>query len=132
MPEFVTLQRDTWLAGGVPRTGCHLILDGETELPLTVTKVESFLRHYPRFIGMQRITEPVVIAQKGGCCGMVIIAESHVSVHSRGHAAMVDVFSCVGLDTALAIQGIERLLGLKNYKAQTIPRPMPPAATYTS
>ena len=106
------------------REGCHLILDGETEQPLTVTKVESFLRHYPRFIGMQRITEPVVIAQQGGCCGIVIIAESHVSVHTRGCAAMVDVFSCIGLDTALAIQGIERLLGVRNYKVQTIPRVM--------
>ena len=130
MPQFVTLQRDTGPTGGVPRTGCHLILDGETDRPLTMTKVERFLRHYPRFIGMRRITEPVVIGQKGGCCGYVIIAESHISVHSRGHAAMVDVFSCIGLNTALAIQGIERLLGLKNHKAQTIPRPMSPAASY--
>ena len=106
------------------REGCHLILDGETEQPLTVTKVESFLRHYPRFIGMQRITEPVVIAQQGGCCGMVIIAESHVSVHTRGCAVMVDVFSCIGLDTPVAIRGVERLLGVRNYRVQTIARLM--------
>ena len=111
------------------RPGCHLILDGETTEPLTAAKVERFLRHFPTLIKMRRITEPLVVDQDGGCCGVVIIAESHISVHTRGHRVMVDVFSCIGLDTALAIQGIERLLGLKRYRAQTIPRPMPAPAS---
>ena len=110
------------------REGCHLILDGETEQPLTVTKVERFLRHYPRFIGMQRITEPVVIVQRGGCCGIVIIAESHVSIHSRERKVMVDVFSCVGLDVSAATKGLVRLLGLVEYDVRAIPRPMPAPA----
>jgi len=106
--------------------GVHLIIDGQTAIPLTVSKVERFLRHFPRLIGVRRITEPEVVLVRGGLCGLVVIAQSHISVHTQRCTVWADIFSCLGFDTDCAFQAAQRLLGLVECRATVIERPMPP------
>jgi len=94
--------------------GMHLVLDGTTATPLSSHQIERFLRHFPRYIGMKRITEPVVIAA------------SHISVHTQGNRVWVDVFSCVGLDLEPTVRGVVQLLCLTQHRFQTVARVMPP------
>ena len=108
-------------------TGVHLILDGETAMPLCASTVERFLRHFPRYIEMRRITDPVVVAVEGGLCGIVVIAASHISVHTQGCRIWVDIFSCIGLDVETATRGVVRLLRLGRYHVRALPRVMPPS-----
>ena len=69
--------------------------------------VESFLDRCPDDMGMTKIMPPQVYTYRGrepkdwGVSGFVLIAESHISVHTfpeRGYLN-VDVFSCKDFDT---------------------------------
>ena len=112
--------------------GVHLLLDGATATPLPAARVKRFLFHFPRLIGVRRITEPVVVTQNGGVCGIVVIAASHISVHTQGIRVWVDCFSCLGFNEEATESGIERLLGLVHWQTKLIPRPMPAAASWTA
>lgn len=70
----------------------------------------KILNELPDKIGMTKITQPYVFRYSGlvpedkGITGMVIIAESHISVHTfqeKGHA-FIDVFSCKNFDCEYA------------------------------
>jgi S-adenosylmethionine decarboxylase len=66
------------------------------------------LRALPAELGLTRIGEPVVSAQEGGgVAGVVLLAESHASLHAVPHAGTLfaDVFSCApfSADAALAV-----------------------------
>jgi S-adenosylmethionine decarboxylase len=72
--------------------------------------VESFLDRCPDDMGMTKIIPPQVYTYRGkepkdwGVSGFVLIAESHISVHTfpeRGYLN-VDVFSCKDFDTDAA------------------------------
>ena len=59
-----------------------------------------------------------------GVSGVVIIAESHLTVHTwpeHGYAA-VDVFSCGDLDLAAGLAVLERAYGADRVRKQEIPR----------
>jgi len=107
--------------------GVHLVIDGQTAIPLTVSKVERFLRHFPRLVGVRRITDPEVVLVRGGLCGIVIIAQSHISVHTQGCNVWTDIFSCLGFDTDCALHAAQRLLDVVECRFTVIERPMPPA-----
>ena len=93
--------------------GPHLMLDlseCEQERISDLRFVFDFLNTLPEEIGMQKITQPYVFPYKGikpednGITGFVIIAESHLSVHTfveKGYA-FVDLFSCKPFDTDMA------------------------------
>ena len=70
----------------------------------------DFLNTIPEKIGMNKITQPYVFPYEGvrpednGITGFVVIAESHLSVHTfveKGYA-FVDLFSCKPFDTDMA------------------------------
>ena len=72
----------------------------------------NFLKILPEVIGMTPITQPYVFPYSGlvpedkGITGILIIAESHLSVHSfeeKGYC-FIDIFSCKPFDFELAIQ----------------------------
>jgi len=77
----------------------------------------EFLNKTPDTIGMTKITQPHVFPYEGlvpgdrGITGTVIIAESHLSVHSfeeKGYV-FIDVFSCKPFNIELALSEIQRL-----------------------
>ena len=69
----------------------HLVIDGfggNTDKMWDQDLVRDFLTDYPANLGMNRITEPKVLEYNGpvvedaGVSGFVIIAESHISIHT--------------------------------------------------
>jgi S-adenosylmethionine decarboxylase len=87
----------------------------------------KFLKEMPEMIGMTPITQPYVFPYAGlvpedkGITGIVIIAESHISVHSfedKGWT-FIDVFSCKPFDTELCQKYILELFKPGNFKIST-------------
>ena len=72
----------------------------------------DYLKNIPELIQMTPITQPYVFPYEGlvpedkGITGIVIIAESHISVHSfedKGYC-FIDIFSCKPFDYERAIE----------------------------
>lgn len=72
----------------------------------------DYLKNLPELIHMTPITQPYVFPYSGlvpedkGITGIVIIAESHISIHSfeeKGYS-FIDIFSCKDMDVERAIQ----------------------------
>ena len=93
--------------------GPHLMLDlrkCEANKLNSVAFVFSILSDLPNLIGMTKITQPYVFPYEGvvpedkGVTGIVIIAESHISVHTfeKKDYVFVDVFSCKDFDVEVA------------------------------
>jgi len=62
-----------------------------------------------------------------GVSGTVVIAESHLSVHTWpevGYVA-VDIYTCGGLDPRAAIEDLGRSLGARSYRKQEVVRGLP-------
>jgi S-adenosylmethionine decarboxylase len=95
--------------------GPHLTFDGSRCPVRRLDRFEAlydFLHHFPDRIGMTRIMPPYVLRQAdGGLAGFVLIAESHVSVHTfpAARRVMVDVFSCRSFDVEIAVAELKSL-----------------------
>ena len=98
----------------------HLVIDGYGCDPGQLADMEHvrrFLNAYPDAIGMTKISVPSVQTYRGpvpedwGVSGFVIIAESHISVHTFPDRAYVnvDVFSCKEFDAERALKEIRAL-----------------------
>lgn len=70
--------------------------------------IRQILMEMPEFIGMHRISDPQVTEysgregsfDRGGISGFVLLAESHISIHTfpQDEFASVDIFSCKDFD----------------------------------
>ncbi|OGY45294.1 MAG: S-adenosylmethionine decarboxylase proenzyme [Candidatus Buchananbacteria bacterium RIFCSPHIGHO2_01_FULL_39_14] len=86
--------------------GPHLMLEGygcDRKKLLDMRRVFKFLNNLPNLIGMHKISTPYVIDYDGGekpkdwgFSGMVLIAESHISIHTfpEKNFVSIDVYSC--------------------------------------
>jgi S-adenosylmethionine decarboxylase len=111
----------------------HLALDayGVDEKVLADEKlVESFLERCPDNIGMTKITVPQVYNYRGkkpkdwGVSGFVLIAESHISVHTfpeRGYLN-VDIFSCKDFDIEAAERDVRDAFDAEQVKVWIMER----------
>ncbi len=111
----------------------HLTIDGfggDRERLSSESLVLSLLERYPSEISMTQIAPPVVYRYSGekpedwGVSGFVLIAESHIAVHTfveRGYV-WVDVFSCKEFDTDGATDKIIEAFGLTEIKKQVLER----------
>lgn len=111
----------------------HLVIDGyrgdKTKM-WDVERVRDFLLDCPETLGMTRITEPKVLeynapkAQDSGVSGFVIIAESHISVHTFPHRDYVniDIFSCLPFDHQRALANAKSLFELEELKTWLLNR----------
>lgn len=93
--------------------GPHLMLDLNECNPDVLDNLDAcftLLNELPPKIGMHKITQPYVFRYQGrfpgdeGITGVVIIAESHISLHTypQKKFVFVDLFSCKEFDTQLA------------------------------
>lgn len=89
--------------------GPHLMLDLKGCNPTKLANLElifSVLNDLPEIIHMNKITQPYVFPYSGlvpedkGITGFVVIAESHISIHTfqEKSYAFVDIFSCKDFD----------------------------------
>ena len=111
----------------------HLIVDGYGSDPVTLQDedlVYRFLDECPDRIGMTKMVAPQVYTYRGrvpedwGISGFVLIAESHISVHTfpdRGYLN-IDVFSCKSFDAPETVSYIEEFFGLAETRVSTLER----------
>ncbi len=102
--------------------GPHLMLDlNECDIDRLrdLPFIFNLLNNLPDEIGMTKITQPYVFPYEGlvpddeGITGTVIIAESHISVHTfpRKRYCFVDLFSCKTFDVDRARQRLIEAFG---------------------
>lgn len=111
----------------------HLVIDGyagDTGKMWDKELVRNFLINYPDNLGMTRITEPNVLEYNGpkiedaGVSGFVIIAESHISIHTFPYRNYVniDIFSCKSFDNEQATRDAKELFDLTDMKTWLLDR----------
>ncbi len=111
----------------------HLIVDGyggDVRKMQDLETVYNFLDGYPAQIGMTKIAPPYVFRYIGtkpqdwGISGFVLIAESHISIHTFPDRAYVniDMFSCKEFDAEKAISDLQEALGLEKVRTRVLDR----------
>ena len=111
----------------------HLVIDGygaEDALLGNPDAIYQFLDEYPDAIGMTKVTPPHVYIYAGqnpedvGVSGFVIIAESHISIHTfpKRRYVNIDVFSCKDFDTVRALAELKGRFGLQSVRSWTLER----------
>lgn len=111
----------------------HLVIDGyhgDFAKMWDVERVRAFLTDCPAALGMTRITEPHVLeydapkSEDSGVTGFVIIAESHISIHTFPHRDYVniDIFSCQSFDHHRALAEAKELFQLGEVKTWLLDR----------
>jgi len=114
--------------------GPHLMVDGYNgnfEALASVEAIANFLDTLPAEIGMTKIMPPYVFKYDGGdkpedwgVSGFVIIAESHISIHTfpeKGYFS-IDIFSCKDFDIPVALEIIKSFFGTEDLEVQTTSR----------
>jgi S-adenosylmethionine decarboxylase len=101
----------------------HLVVDGyggDADALKNTDLIYEFLDTLPDRIGMTKMIPPQVYTYHGqkphdwGVSGFVLIAESHISVHTfpdRQHVN-IDIFSCKSFDTDACSKIVESTFGL--------------------
>lgn len=111
----------------------HLVIDGfggDVQKMWDLELVRHFLTNCPAKLGMNRITEPKVLEYNGpveddaGISGFVIIAESHISIHTFPYRKYVniDIFSCKSFDNVRALADAKALFDLQEVKTWLLDR----------
>lgn len=137
-PNEVIRQR-RWIMSVRPRIkpenafGLHLTLDGyegnQGQLA-NLDAVYEFLEHCPDLIHMTKIMPPYVFKYHGkvpedwGVSGFVLIAESHISLHTfpeRGYLSL-DIFSCKDFKHGVAVEYVTELFGLTRHELNLLDR----------
>lgn len=111
----------------------HLIIEGRggdwhklQDLPALYELLDTL----PGRINMTKIMPPIVTRYVGvtpedwGISGFVMIAESHISVHTfpERHEVSIDVFSCKEFDPARACQLLSEAFGLEEVETCVLRR----------
>ena len=119
----------------VTQFGEHITLDGyngDSKLLDSKEIVTSVLYNLPKKLGMNILTEPLVVSapdtglkDPGGWSGFVIIAESHISIHTfpkRGFIS-ADIYTCKnGMDTQIVIDFFTNSFKLTDIETNIIKR----------
>ncbi|HPZ81123.1 MAG TPA: S-adenosylmethionine decarboxylase [Candidatus Atribacteria bacterium] len=113
--------------------GMHLVLDGNCQDSLIIgdlNGVRQFLDQFPDEMGMTKVLPPYVFQyqssspQDSGISGIVIIAESHISIHTfpaRNYLS-VDIFSCKAFDVDEAVHKVVSYFNLVEHSYQVFDR----------
>lgn len=111
----------------------HLTIDGSGGSPEKLASeelVRGLLDRYPESIGMTKIAPPFVQRYVGskpedwGVSGFVLIAESHIAVHTFPERGLVwiDVFSCKSFDEEQAVRGVTEAFKLQGTRTCLLER----------
>ena len=130
--EWPDSRPDRWRTG---RFGWHLTLDGYGGDPARLGNpalVRTWLDALPDALGMTKLIEPCLVEvgarnekDPGGITGFVLIAQSHLSVHTFPRRGFVsaDVFTCQDdLDHESIRQSLIETFRLGDVESNLIPR----------
>ena len=114
--------------------GMHLMVDGygcDRSRLEDLSLIYNFLSEYPAHMGMTKIMPPYVFRYDGanspedwGISGFVLIAESHISIHTfpdKGYLSL-DIFSCKNFDAARAIAYVEKMFAVAKSETKVLDR----------
>lgn len=113
--------------------GMHLTLDGYDCNPERLANLDSiyeFLDRCPDLISMTKIMPPYVfkyqahVPEDSGLSGFVLIAESHISVHTypeKGYLSL-DIFSCKDFNHHQAVAYATELFGISRHELNLLNR----------
>ena len=113
--------------------GPHLMLDGygcaKAKLE-DLNLIYRILDELPARIGMTKIMPPYVFKYSGlkpedwGLSGFVLIAESHVSIHTfpEKNFVSVDIFSCKAFDAEFSADYMKAAFGMAKIETNVIDR----------
>ena len=113
--------------------GPHLILEAygcPTDLLADVTLVSKTLDNYPEQLAMTKIMPPYVFKYQGtvpydwGVSGVVMIAKSHISIHTFAQKEFVvlDIFSCKDFDVDEAVAECRNIFKPKSFEKRVLMR----------
>jgi len=113
--------------------GVHLMLDGygcKRETLVDIQYIYDFLDKYPEEMEMTKIMPPYVFRYEGlipedwGISGFVLIAESHISIHTFPEKLYlsVDIFSCKPFDTQKAINTLKEYFSIQKAEIHVLDR----------
>ena len=108
----------------------HLVIDGyggDQQKMWDADLVRGFLETYPAKLGMTRVSEAQVSCWEEpdpGLSGFVVIAESHICIHTFPHRdyVNVDIFSCKPFDSQRALEDVVSLFSLGKVKTWILER----------
>jgi S-adenosylmethionine decarboxylase len=113
--------------------GQHLMLDGYGCPYKNLTdldRIYEFLNQCPDLIHMTKIMPPYAFKYSGkvpqdwGLSGFVLIAESHISIHTfpeKGYLS-IDVFSCKDFDVQTAVDFATKVFGIETQEIKIVDR----------
>ena len=111
----------------IDETFPHLVIDGGDCVELELrdrSRVQWFLEVLPERIGMTKIVEPMIYpnGDSGGFSGIVIIAESHISVHTHPaeRRIHIDLFSCKAYDVDEALREVRTFYSIGELRHRTV------------
>ena len=114
--------------------GIHLTIDGyggSYEKLFDMKRIFKVLDDLPTFLGMKKLTMPYVVdappitpKDQGGISGFVMIAESHISIHTFPDKGFLtaDVYSCKPFDTDKTVKFFKKQFELKDLEINIIRR----------
>lgn len=113
--------------------GLHLMMDCKTldnVLIGNLSYIFNFINTLPEKIGMTKITQPYVFPYSGlkeedkGITGTVIIAESHISIHTftEKNYFFIDLFSCKTFGVERVLDIIVETFNVTSYEHHLIKR----------
>ena len=113
--------------------GPHLMLDGygcDKDKLSDLNAIYKILDELPARIGMTRIMPPYVFRYSGlkpedwGISGFVLIAESHISIHTfpEKNFVSVDIFSCKMFDAEFATDYFRDAFGMEKVESNVLDR----------
>lgn len=118
-----------------PLFGSHWTLDGYGANPASLNSMDQVftaLNDLPEILDMKKIITPYVIRfdgndkkDAGGYSGFVMIAESHIAIHTFPEKGFVtiDVYTCQGdLDTKTCRSYFGKIFGIQEFEENTIQR----------
>ena len=114
-----------------PSYGPHLTIDAYGADPVKLADVGLLfetLDELPGLIGMQKIGPPQMArfkeSDKAGISGIVMIVESHISVHTYANkdCFFMDVFSCKPFDHQKVIEHMKRVYAPKELEINIVER----------
>ena len=115
--------------------GEHITIDGyngDENLLNSKEAISSILLELPKKLGMNILSDPIVVSapdnglkDPGGWAGFVILAESHISIHTfpkRGFVS-ADIYTCIiGMDAQFIIEYFKNAFKLTDIEKNFIRR----------
>ncbi|MGV8075254.1 MAG: adenosylmethionine decarboxylase [Syntrophobacteraceae bacterium] len=113
--------------------GVHLMMDGygcDRSVLEDINFIYEFLDEYPDKMDMTKIMPPYVFRYNGsvpqdwGISGFVLIAESHISIHTfpEKQYLSLDMFSCKPFDTEQAVEAVKKYFKIQKCEMRVLDR----------